>query len=260
MQFLAKKNVATRVVTLVVCLTVVFVGIAVVILRLRGDPDILWKIVHGRCVPDQTDHSDPAPCTSVDLAGGWAVLKDSNGNTQFLLIPTARVTGVEDPSILSAHAPNYWEAAWSARRFVEQRASGALTNDEITLAINSRWARSQNQLHIHVDCIRPDVHQALLHLNAAVGTEWTRVIVLEQQYEIRRLNTNDLHNQNIFDLVANHLPSGETMDRETIVLVGANTSDKGSGFYMLAGRAGVGGNTGSGEMLQDHACAVAKAI
>src|SRR5215831_11615476 len=110
-----------------------------------ADPNALWNIVHGRCVPDQTAHNEPAPCVRVELAGGWAVLKDIVGATQFLLIPTARVTGIEDPQILAPGAPNYWLAAWEARRFVEQRAPAPLAHDDILLAINSEGARSQNQ-------------------------------------------------------------------------------------------------------------------
>src|ERR1700744_3058357 len=35
-----------------------------------ADPDALWKIVHGRCVPDQQANGKPAPCVSVSLQGG----------------------------------------------------------------------------------------------------------------------------------------------------------------------------------------------
>ncbi len=67
-----------------------------------ADPSALWKIVHGRCVPDEQAHNDPAPCTAVDLAGGDAVLKDIVGATQFLLIPTQRTSGIESPAILAS--------------------------------------------------------------------------------------------------------------------------------------------------------------
>jgi CDP-diacylglycerol pyrophosphatase len=222
------------------------------------DADAIWKIVHDRCVPDQIDHGDPAPCASVDLVDGWAVLKDRNGDFQFLLIPTARVTGIEDPSIRGARAPNYWEAAWAARRFVEQKLSKTLTGDDIALAINSRWARSQNQLHIHVDCIRPEVRDALRAMQAHVGDVWSRIAVAGQEYEIRSLSADDLHGRNLFDLVADHLPLGETLDQETIVLVGSAAPGETSGFDLLAGRAGAGGGTGHGEALLDHGCALAK--
>jgi CDP-diacylglycerol pyrophosphatase len=243
-------------------LIVVACGLAAVVMMARGfaDPDAIWTIVHDRCVADQREHGDPAPCALVDLADGWAVLKDRNGNSQFLLIPTDRLTGIEDPFVRGTRAPNYWEAAWAARRFVEQRLSKTLASDEISLAINSRWARSQNQLHIHVDCVRQDVRDTLRAMQAQVSTAWSRVVVAGQEYEIRSLSADDLHNRNLFDLVADHLPPGQNLDQETIVLVGIASRNGENGFDLLAGRAGAGGNTGHGEGLQDHSCALAKAL
>src|SRR5262249_5698130 len=91
-----------------------------------ADPDILWKIVHDQCVPNEEQHQVSTPCAEVDLAGGaergHVVLKDIKGNTQFLVIPTARVTGIEDAALLAPKAPNYWAPAWAARFYVFARA------------------------------------------------------------------------------------------------------------------------------------------
>jgi CDP-diacylglycerol pyrophosphatase len=225
-----------------------------------GDPDALWKIVHDRCVPDQFSRNDPAPCTEVNLLERWALYKDDNGATQFLLIPTDRATGIEDPFILTEQAPNYWQAAWTARRFVDQRAAKNLRNDEIALAINSQLARSQNQLHIHIDCIRPDVRDALRRIQAQIGATWMRSTVLGQEFDVRSMTADDLRRKNVFALVANHLQPGQTMAAETIVLAGAVLSDGTNGFDLLVGRVGVGGNRGGGELLEDHGCAVAKLL
>ena len=65
-----------------------------------ANPNVLWQIVHDQCVPDQQQHGDPKPCAEVDLAGGFAVLKDISGASQFLLIPTTEIGGIEDPSCL----------------------------------------------------------------------------------------------------------------------------------------------------------------
>ena len=73
----------------------------------------------------------------VELATGYVVLKDRVGDTQFLLMPTARITGIESPAILAADAPNYWDAAWQARHFVDERAHRDLSREAISLAINS---------------------------------------------------------------------------------------------------------------------------
>src|SRR5271165_1097486 len=139
-----------------------------------ADADALWHIVGERCVPNQQQNQSPKPCEQVDLAAGYAVLKDIVGETQFLLIPTTRVTGIESPEILAPDAPNYWAAAWQARHFVEDRANRPLPRDAISLAINGVGARSQNQLHIHIDCIRLDVQAALREHAAAIDTHWSQ--------------------------------------------------------------------------------------
>ena len=77
-----------------------------------ADPSALWKIVNGKCVPHEQVQRDPSPCTSVDITEGvdkgFAVLNDINGISQFLLIPTARIGGIEDPAILTDGETNYW--------------------------------------------------------------------------------------------------------------------------------------------------------
>jgi CDP-diacylglycerol pyrophosphatase len=234
-------------------------GAFTIVLSRSADHDALWKIVHDQCVPDQAGHNDPAPCASVDLTERWAILKDINGKTQFLLIPTDRVTGIEDPSILAGNAPNYWKAAWAAGRFVQQRAPSSLASDEMSLAINAEGARSQNQLHIHVDCIRSDVRDALRLMQAQIGATWTRASIAGRDYEARLVSMDDLDTENLFALVSARLAPEEKMDRETMVLVGVTSPDGESRFDLLVGRMGIGGNNGSGEALQDHGCAVAEA-
>jgi CDP-diacylglycerol pyrophosphatase len=141
-------------------------AIAAVGITLATYRDALWDIVHGLCVLHKVEADKPAPCTSVNLAGGEeagsAVLKDLNGKTQFLLIPTRRLTGIEDPLVGTAALPNYWRDAWAARGLVSLRVQKELPRDAIGMAINAAGSRSQDQLHIHIDCIRPKVRNALL--------------------------------------------------------------------------------------------------
>ena len=56
--------------------------------------------------------------------------------TQFLLIPTRRLAGIEDPLVGTAALPNYWRVAWAARGWVFQRAQKELPRDAIGMAIN----------------------------------------------------------------------------------------------------------------------------
>ena len=70
--------------------------------------DALWEVVHNVCVPGQSLHHDPNPCLQVDLTGGiengFAILRDPRGGTQFLLIPTTRISGIESPTVRGPNA------------------------------------------------------------------------------------------------------------------------------------------------------------
>ncbi len=241
-----------------IAILVVGLGVTAKLLIGNRDPDALWKIVHGRCVPDQAHQGDPEPCISVDLKERWAVFKDARGKAQLLLIPTDRVTGIEDPRILASDAPNYWQAAWEARRLVGRLAPRDLSDDEIAFAINSKVARSQEQLHIHIDCIRPDVHDALEALRGKIGPQWIQTEIIRQRYRIRQLDAGELRSQNLFALVAGQLAPGQGMENVTIVLASTIPVNRKSRFDLLVGRAGDGGNDGGGEDLEDHTCAITK--
>jgi len=240
----------------------------------HADPDALWKIVHGACVPDQEQHGAPAPCTEVDLAQGeahgTAILKDKRGKTQFLLIPTARIAGMESPDILQPDAPNYFEAAWQARRLVDQAAGRPLRREDLALAINSVAGRTQNQLHIHIDCIRRDIRGQLRGMLARIGDGW-RVLpqrLAGHRYRALWIAGDDLGAANPFRLLAASLPdTAAEMGRHTLVLVGA-TRHGAPGFVLLDGEASAFSaalsprlklGSGSGEELEDHACRLAGA-
>jgi CDP-diacylglycerol pyrophosphatase len=227
-----------------------------------ADSDTLKKIVIDQCVPDQATHRSPAPCAEVDLEGGFAVLKDRRGNTQFLLIPTKVVTGIEDKQILAPDAPNYFEDAWSARRFMEQAAGKPVPRDDIGLSINSAYGRSQNQLHIHIDCIRPEVRQALKDNDTRIGAKWAPLDVdlAGHRYRAMRLDGADLGDRNPFRLLADgDAQAAADMGRETLTVIGATFPGGQPGFYLLADRASVAGmDAASSETLLDHDCAVLK--
>lgn len=221
-----------------------------------ADPNALWTIVNGQCVPDQQRSADPAPCAQVDVGGGYAVLKDLVGKTQFLLIPTERVDGIESPQIVAADAPNYFADAWRARSFVEQRAGRGLPRDWMSLAINSAPERTQNQLHIHVDCVRADVREALATHVEDIGATWAPfpVPLIGQPYRVMAVWESELDAANPFELLADGLMPGDSMGAQTLAVVGITGVDGRPGFALLAGRAEPSNpDSGSGEDLQDHA-------
>lgn len=230
-----------------------------------ADRNALWTIVHDRCVPDEQSHHDPAPCEAVDLTGseqqGYAILKDRNGATQFLLIPTRKIAGIESPEALSPDLPNYWDAAWQARRFVEARAKRPLSWDMIGLAVNSALARTQDQLHIHIDCVRADVRQALSENAEDIGPVWAELPfdLKGRRYLALRLDAAQLASEDPFKLLARRFSgSSQEMAAETLVVIGSTLGGGRNSFVVLADRGAPDkGVYAHGEDLLDHSCAVA---
>jgi CDP-diacylglycerol pyrophosphatase len=236
------------------------IAVAGVRVARAADPSALWHIVHNECVPRAEQGAAPAPCAVLDRAAGYAILKDLVGATQFLLIPTARVSGIEDPAILAPGTPNYWQQAWHARDLVEQNIGHPMPRDTMSLAINSAYGRTQDQLHIHIDCIRPDVRDTLAAYHAAIGPHWAAfpVPLAGEHYRAMRLDQGGLGSVNPFRLLARDVPQKD-MGQHTLVLVGAEFSGIGPGFILLDDRVNLAsGDQASGESLQDHDCAVAR--
>ena len=210
----------------------------------RADRDALWSMVDAQCVADTVEHGDPAPCAEVDISAGvgqgYAVLKDINGAHQYLLMPTARITGLEDPALRNPLAPNYFADAWRARAFTEAAAGGALPPDAIGLAVNSAAARSQDQLHIHIDCVRADVRQTLAA--SAIGDGWSPVTLAGKTYEATAIRSLDAVNPVV-------LSADWDLAHTTLVVVGA--AGEQTGFVVLR-RFIAEGEVSGGEELQDH--------
>ena len=226
-----------------------------------ADPSALWNITDTKCVPHTREHNDPAPCSVVDLAAGYVILKDINGAAQFLLIPTARISGIESLAILAPDAPNYWDRAWLARMFTQERASKPLPRESLSLAINSAYGRTQDQLHIHIDCVRRDVRDALAGHREAIGEVWKAfpVPLAGQHWRAFRVDGENLGTVNPFRLLAKNDPDAAAeMGKHTLVVVGMTWGNGAAGFAVLDGKLDLlTGNTASGEVLQDHDCALA---
>lgn len=220
-----------------------------------ADADTLWRIVNDQCVADLLHSRDPAPCAAVDLSAGpergYAIFKDNLGPRQYLLIPTARIPGIESPALLAPDATNYFAAAWAARSFTEAAAGGSLPRDWLSLAINSAASRTQNQLHIHIDCVRADVHAALAEHSGGVGSTWAPfpAPLAGQTYSAIAVDGEAL-SINPFRLLADATDDGD-LGASTLVVVGSYRGGR-PGFVILADRAEQAGDIAAGERLQDH--------
>lgn len=233
--------------------------------KLVDNRSALWRFVSLSCIPAAQSGTGTGRCVEVSLGqgsggveGGHAVFKDRNGPLQYLLMPTRRVTGIEDPFLLSSDAPPYWAEAWRARRWMEVSHGGPVPRDAVAIAINPKWARSQNQMHLHVSCVRRDLRAFLRSTPAARSGTWAAIPGgwLGHPYEVRRVVADSLDGLDPFKETANDHPGA--MDRQAIAVVATRFDDGRNGFWFLRTRLDLqavwlGAIEGD---VQDHACGV----
>ena len=231
-----------------------------------ADRDALKHIVQDQCVPHWQQLRDPTPCARV-VPPDFAVLADRKGGAHYLLIATGNVTGIEDPAVLADSSPNYFAAAWAARDRLEAVTGHPLRRESVGLAVNSAIMRGQDQLHVHMECVRADVSRALHAAAAQLTPQWSPLSINGRPYLALRIDGEDLSGHDPIRLLANGVPGSRAdMRAFTIVVVGMQFA-QGAGFAVLAGRTPAGGENAvqllttrglvaPGETLLDSTCAI----
>jgi CDP-diacylglycerol pyrophosphatase len=219
--------------------------------------DALREIVQDQCLAHWREQHSAAPCVEVHLGDaaraepGYAVLADRKGGAHFLLIPTRTISGIESPTLEEPDAPSYFEAAWRAHERLDGVVGRQVPMRFIGLAVNPLHARSQDQLHIHIECLRPDVYRTLAALAAHLSASWSPLTLAGSSYWARRIS-GDLDADDPFKLLAAHFPdAGRSMGDYTLAVAGAPSAD--GGFLMLASA------SAAGELLLDSSCAALQA-
>ena len=242
----------------VAALAVLVVGAA----ALASDRAALWYVVRG-CRLDAALTGAAFPCLAVNTqrgaTAGYAVLRASLRRTHVIVTPLVRIDGIEDPALRTAAAPNYVADAWAERREIAEHASRPLQWDEFGLAVNSFVGRSQDQLHIHVECVRADV-RALLHAREGEisAQRWREFPdhLRGRPYQILRIDDETLARTNVFALAADGLSiAPELMFNLSLALLGAQFANGSRGFFLLADLDRPGRTyPAHGEDLLDPAC------
>ena len=178
-----------------------------------------------------------------------------------MLFRSARTTGIESPALLAADAPNYFADAWAARLYVEAALHAVQPREVLSMVVNSAHGRSQDQLHIHLDCIRPEVHDALQHLLPTITSQWhtlSEPLPPHQHIYQAMWVEGEALSINPFQALANALPAGDSMALHSLAVVGAYSPQGKPGFILLSGRVDPArDDRGSGDELQDPDCAIA---
>lgn len=208
--------------------------------RAHHDPNGLLHAMQA-CLADPQDPG----CTQVDPARGFVILKDDSPEKPeaWLIVPDREVTGIESPAVFRPPVAAFWRYGWEASgRLLPER-----TPADRGLAINSKAGRSQNLLHIHISCVRPEVRAALAA--AEIGPDWAAAPFLrlgEDLYNLRKVATLE---PSPFLLLAELPGARADMGAQSLAVIGSATG----GFY-LATDSTEPGVVAEAEALLDETC------
>jgi CDP-diacylglycerol pyrophosphatase len=220
--------------------------------------DRLRFIAQEQCLPHWQAEHDPGPCVSVTQVGkgsaadGFVVLADRKGGAHFLLIPTRTISGIESPEVRARRSLNYFESAWQAREVLNGSVGRSVPRDAVGMAVNQVRSRSQDQLHIHISCLRRSVYDDLRAQAEQIGRRWSPFTMGGLQYQAIRVMGRELGTRNPFELLAERLPGAKNTMGEFTLLVAGMEFKEGPGFALVAGSTVPGA-----ELLLDSTCAVA---
>ena len=224
-----------------------------------AERDVLRMVVEG-CEAGMRTMGVSFPCLSVTLPGegaGYAVIRPPLSRTQVLVVPTAPIPGIESMLLKPGLSSTYWEAAWNARVYVERRLGHGLEPGAVGVAVNSAKARSQDQLHLHVDCVKTEVEASLSRLDLGISDEWRAFPNLfdGHLYWIRRLDNEALAGVDPMGLLAAAPYAARNDPSLTSIAILGRSQEGGGGFYVLATAGGHNRiHGGLAEELLDHDC------
>ena len=221
--------------------------------------DRLRFIAQDQCLPHWQAAHDPGPCVSVTVVGkgsatdGFVVLADKKGGAHFLLIPTRTISGIESPEVRTHGALNYFESAWEAREVLTGVAGHSVSRDAVGMAVNQVHSRSQDQLHIHISCLRKSVYDTLHDQAHRIGNRWSPLNMNGFEYRAIRVMGRNLGARNPFEILADRLPGAKNAMGDFTLLVAGMEFKDGPGFALVAGSSVPGA-----ELMLDSSCAVGR--
>ncbi|MEN0058351.1 MAG: CDP-diacylglycerol diphosphatase, partial [Bdellovibrio sp.] len=177
--------------------------------------DALWRIISTQCLPQFEAEQPQNQCAEVHIQQGqergYVIFKDQRGILQYLLMPTRKITGMESPELLEDSGPNYFYLSWVHRSAMEKLHGEAIKPEHISLAVNSQFGRSQNQLHVHISCSKVEVQKEMARQVKKIGNKWAVMptSLLGHTYWARKISEKELSQKNAFHLMAQEIPGAQ---------------------------------------------------
>jgi CDP-diacylglycerol pyrophosphatase len=215
--------------------------------QLSPKPNTLWSLA--QCCSKDVK-SNPS-CILFDSKDDYVIIKDNDPKkpVAYLLIPSKKVTGIEDPAIFNPPFVDMWEnAAYRAEKYPGKPTV------QTGMAINSISGRDQNQLHIHISCISPAVKSVLESKDKQIPIYPAQPVNLQlppnnNTYEAVKL-TGLTGANSPYNVIQSFTGVKGNMGKQSIAVVGSKTAKQ----YYLLNTYVHGTDKGEAEELLDQTC------
>jgi CDP-diacylglycerol pyrophosphatase len=195
------------------------------------------------CARDLKSNQD---CREYDPVNRYVIIHDNapTKSQAYLLVPSEKVTGIDDKQIFEAPYVNLWANAWDQ----SERYPG-WGDRRIGMAINSAHSRTQDQLHVHISCIDARVAK-ILDERATADAKPYEVKLPPANNTYTVTVRNDLTDKESPFWIARDIVPGEAMGDKSVAVV----KSKEPGRYFVLTTSYKGGKGGSAEELLDERC------
>ncbi|MEH3021108.1 MAG: CDP-diacylglycerol diphosphatase [Pseudomonas oryzihabitans] len=202
--------------------------------------ELLRQVTVGLCEPNARLTGFASPCRAVVTDPGYAVLRAPGERQHFILVPLRPLRGLESPALWRPGQPNWFGLAWRQRWYLSAWGPAPVPDTWVGLALNAPSGRSQDQLHVHLACVRPELRLLLWRLAPAMDEHWRPLpgALAGSRYQARRLSEAQLLAPDFFRRLAMQPPYPLPDPRLSLAVVALPSPAARRDFLLLAGRAG----------------------
>lgn len=225
--------------------------------------DALWLVTQNLYMTHDAYRHDPAPCQQVyqpqGREQGFSILQNPRYPYHFILVPNLAMSGIESIALSREGRTDYFGYAWLMRYRLMATYGAAVPEDMLGMAINSAFGRSQNQLHIHLTCLREDVRRQLQAERPYISEQWRPLpdrMLNHTWYARRVMQPTAMGIYPVASVAREFHLSPPQLAEYGVALVPATFAGE-EGFILLTTRRGWDkGNRASVESLLDKRCEI----
>lgn len=222
---------------------------------LKINSDKLWQTINQQCIPEFKNGSLQSPCIKVDQQHRYVIYKDIKGPLHDLLLPLDQISGIESPILQQKNTENYFMLAWQNRQLFIKSANKPINEQYLSLAINSKYGRSQEQLHIHLACLKAEVYQIIKENEDTITKSWRplKQRINSHQYIAIKIPATDINKISPFNYLEKYAEEqGDNIAYYGLAMIPSSQKNE---FILLASRLKLlDFNLGSAGTIQDYQC------